>query len=68
MEAGVTKQVIVPVTGLEGKTTDAVIVTPIGGYVMQTSVVGRRTSQVTVALRSDQAATGRTIELYIFYH
>ena len=68
LEAGITKQVTIPVTGLEGKTPDAWIVTPIGGYVLQTSVVGRSTNQVIVALRSDQAAAGRTIELYIFYH
>ena len=68
LQANVIKSVTIPISGLSGKTIDAVIVNLRGGIPYMSSVNSIDSSNIQVALQADGDMSNRMIEVYVFYH
>lgn len=63
-----TKSITVPISGLSGKSIDAVIVNLRGGMPYMSSVNSIDSNNIQVALKADGDMSNRMIEIYVFYH
>ena len=68
LQANVTKNVTVPLSGMSGKTIDAAIVTLRGGIPYMASINSIDSSNIQVALKADGDIQNRMIEVSVFYH
>lgn len=68
LQANVTKNVTVPLSGLSGKTIDGAVVTLRGGMPYMASINSINSSRIEIGLKSDSDMSSRMIEVYVFYH
>ena len=68
LQANVTKNITIPLSGLSGKTIDAAIITLRGGMPYMASINSINSNAIEVGLKADGDMQNRMIEVCVFYH